>query len=268
MRGITFDWAGVVTGQPAQWLLSGFLTTVYVTVAGCVLASAVALVVVALRLAPGRVGRYAAGTFVEIFLNTPILVQMLFWYFAAYGLLPRTWRLFINADHPWAVLPVNVIVLAPEFLCAAWGLGLFTAVFLAQELRTGLNAVPKGQTEAAMAQGLSSWQTLRFVLLPQALVNAWQPLVGQYLNLMKLSSLATGIGLAELTSQVRKIESYNAHSLEAFAVGTAIYLSLGVAMGRLLLLVGPKRPDRKRSAPPERAGALVVASSARGSDGI
>jgi polar amino acid transport system permease protein len=180
MRGITFDWAGVFTGQPAQWLLSGFLTTVYVTLAGCVLASAVAVVVVVLRLAPGRIGRYAAGTFVEIFLNRPILVQMLFWYFAAYGLLPRTWRVFINADHPWAVLPVNVVVLAPEFLCAAWGLGLFTAVFLAQELRTGLNAVPKGQTEAAMAQGLSSWQTLRFVLLPQALVNAWQPLVGQY----------------------------------------------------------------------------------------
>jgi polar amino acid transport system permease protein len=85
---------------------------------------------------------------------------------------------------------------------------------------------------------------------------------------MKLSSLATGIGFAELTSQVRKIESYNAHSLEAFAVGTAIYLALGVVMGRLLLLAGPKRPDAKRSAPSKRAGALVVASSARGSDGI
>ncbi len=72
-------------------------------------------------------------------------------------------------------------------------------------------------------------------MLPQALANAWQPIVGQYLNLMKLSSLASAIGFAELTYQVRQIESYNAHALEAFAVGTVLYLLFGLALGAPLV---------------------------------
>ena len=76
-------------------------------------------------------------------------------------------------------------------------------------------------------------------------------MVGQYLNLMKLSSLASGIGFAELTYQVRQIESYNAHALEAFAVGTALYLFAGVAFGLLLTHLGPaprleKKPQLRR----------------------
>jgi len=66
--------------------------------------------------------------------------------------------------------------------------------------------------------------------------NAWQPVVGQYLNLMKLSSLATGIGFAELTYQTRQIESYNAHALEAFTVGSVLYLALGLVMSLLFNL--------------------------------
>lgn len=247
--GMTFDFANVLTGPPARWLLSGFLTTIYVTVAGSVLASVLAVILMGLRISRGRIGHYAAITFVEVFRNTPLLVQLLLWYFAVWGLLPQSLRMFIAEDHRWAVLPVNAVVLAPEFLCAAWGLGLFISAFLEEELRAGLNAVPAGQREAAMSQGLSNWQTLRFILLPQALANAWQPLVGQYLNLMKLSSLATGIGLAELTCEARRIESYNAHALEAFTVGTVLYLALGLVMGQLLLLIGPQRPGSKASDP-------------------
>jgi len=92
------------------------------------------------------------------------------------------------------------------------------------------------------------------VLLPQGLINAWQPLIGQYLNLMKLSSLASGIGFAELTYQISQIESYNAHALEGFAVGTGLYLLLGIVMGSLMLLLGPKRRDRKQPRP------LIIAS--------
>jgi polar amino acid transport system permease protein len=79
----------------------------------------------------------------------------------------------------------------------------------------------------------------RYILLPQGLANAWQPVVGQYLNLMKLSSLASGIGFAELTYQVRQIESYNAHALEAFTVGTVLYLLTGMLMGAVLVRLGP-----------------------------
>ena len=120
-----------------------------------------------------------------------------------------------------------------------WGLGVFTSAFLVEEIASGLRAVGRGQQEAALAQGFSPWGQLRYILLPQGLANAWQPIIGQYLNLMKLSSLASGIGFAELTYQVRQIESYNAHALEAFALGTALYLLLGVAMGLLLARLAP-----------------------------
>ncbi|HED9537047.1 TPA: ABC transporter permease subunit, partial [Klebsiella pneumoniae] len=185
------------------------------------------------------------------FRNTPLLVQLLFWYFAAWNLLPLAVKEVVNDEHAWSILPGNVWWLTPEFLCSMWGLGVFTSAFLVEEIASGLRAVSHGQREAALSQGFTPWQELRFILLPQGLANAWQPIVGQYLNLMKLSSLASGIGFAELTYQVRQIESYNAHALEAFAVGTALYLALGVAMGVALTRLGPGR-KLQRSARHER----------------
>lgn len=103
-------------------------------------------------------------------------------------------------------------------------------------------------TRGCRGAGVFIWAIFRHILLPQGLANAWQPIVGQYLNLMKLSSLASGIGFAELTYQVRQIESYNAHALEAFAVGTALYLFTGIVLGMLLTRLGPRpaRVNRQR----------------------
>ena len=168
------DWQGVLAGQPLHWILSGFLTTLWVTLAGIMLASLLALFFMLLRLSGGRFGTLIVSCWVSLFRNTPLLVQLLFWYFAA-----------------WNV------------------------------------------------QGFSSWRLFRYILLPQGLANAWQPVVGQYLNLMKLSSLASGIGFAELPYQVRQIESYNAHALEAFTVGTVLYLLTGMVTGSVLVRLGP-----------------------------
>ena len=199
------DWHGVLSGQPLQWIISGFLTTVWVSVAGMILATVLAILLLALRLGGGRPGRWLVAAWVSLFRNTP------------------------------------------EFLCSMWGLGVFTSAFLIEEIASGLRAVSHGQREAALSQGFTPWQELRHILLPQGLANAWQPIIGQYLNLMKLSSLASGIGFAELTYQVRQIESYNAHALEAFAVGTALYLALGVVMGVALTRLGPGRNQQRRA---------------------
>lgn len=235
-----FDWQGVLAGQPLQWIISGFLTTLWVTLAGSVLASMLAALFLLLRLAGGALGRGITAGWVSVFRNTPLLVQLLFWYFAAWNFLPQGLRDYVNAPHDGAILPGDVWWLTPEFLCSAWGLGVFTSAFLIEEVAAGLQSVPNGQREAALAQGFSTSALLRHVLLPQGLANAWQPVVGQYLNLMKLSSLASGIGFADLTYQVRQIESYNAHALEAFAVGTVLYLLTGVALGLLLTRLGPR----------------------------
>ncbi len=112
----------------------------------------------------------------------------------------------MNDEHAWSILPGNVWWLTPEFLCSMWGLGVFTSAFLVEEIASGLRAVSHGQRKP-LSQGFTPWQELRFH--PPAAggwPNARQPIVGQYLNLMKLSSLASGIGFAELTYQVRQIE--------------------------------------------------------------
>ncbi|AFM59631.1 MULTISPECIES: amino acid ABC transporter permease [Enterobacter] len=233
------DWQGVLTGQPLQWIISGYLTTLWVTLAGAILASLLALLFLLLRLSGGRPGNAVVNAWVSLFRNTPLLVQLLFWYFAAWNGLPQAFRDTVNADHRWSILPGDVWWFTPEFLCSAWGLGVFASAFLIEEVASGLRSVPGGQREAALSQGFSAWRLFRYILLPQGLANAWQPVVGQYLNLMKLSSLASGIGFAELTCQIRQIESFNAHALEAFTVGTLLYLFTGVVMGVVLVRLGP-----------------------------
>jgi His/Glu/Gln/Arg/opine family amino acid ABC transporter permease subunit len=145
--------AGVLTGQPLQWILSGFLTTLWVTLAGMLLASLLALLFMLLRLSGGRPGNAVVSSWVSLFRNTPLLVQLLFWYFAAWNGLPQAFRDAVNADHSWSILPGDVWWFTPEFLCSAWGLGVFTSAFLIEEVESGLRSVPAGQREAALAQG-------------------------------------------------------------------------------------------------------------------
>lgn len=240
MTGSGLDWAGVLTGEPLQWLLSGLAMTVFVTIAGALAATPLAAGLFALRISPWAALKWPAAAVIEVLRDTPLLMQLLFWYFAAWGLLPDGWRDWVISDHARLALPGAGLLITPEFLTASWGLGLFFSAFLAEELRAGLAAVPQGQVQAAQSQGFDRGAILRHILLPQALANAWQPVVGQYLNLMKHASLAAGIGLAELAYQVRQIESLNAHTLEAFAAGAALYLALGLALGRLLGLWSPR----------------------------
>ena len=148
------DWQGVLTGQPLQWIVSGFLTTLWVTLAGAILASLLALLFLLLRLSGGRFGNGVVSCWVSLFRNTPLLVQLLFWYFAAWNGLPLAFRDLVNADHSWSILPGGVWWFTPEFLCSAWGLGVFTSAFLIEEVESGLRSVPDGQREAALSQGV------------------------------------------------------------------------------------------------------------------
>jgi len=142
--------------------------------------------------------------------------------------------------------------------------------FLAEELRSGLNAVPKGQTDAAISQVSPMERPCVSSCCRKALANCWQPLVTQYLNLMKLSSIASAIGLAEITYQVRQVESYNSHAFEAFAIGTAFYLLVGLALGQGLGALGPHPPGgRPRPSDPaaeKEARAAEVAEAASDAD--
>jgi polar amino acid transport system permease protein len=227
--GLAIDWSGALTGQPLHWLLSGLVVTLVITFAASGIASAVAVGLTALRLSSAAPVRLATRGAVSLVRNTPLLIQLLVWYFVGFGLLPQGLKAWMTGDHPWCVLPGQVSLLAPEFAASAWGVGLFIGVFLSEELQAGLNAVALGQREAAASQGLTGWDTLASILLPQALRNAYQPVVGQYLNLMKLTSVTCSIGLAEITYQARQVESFNSHA------ATALYLAIGFVLERVLL---------------------------------
>ncbi|VTM51573.1 glutamate Aspartate transport system permease protein GltJ [Klebsiella pneumoniae] len=148
------DWHGVLSGQPLQWIISGFLTTVWVSVAGILLATLLAVLLLALRLGGGRAGRGLVAAWVSLFRNTPLLVQLLFWYFAAWNLLPLAVKEVVNDEHAWSILPGNVWWLTPEFLCSMWGLGVFTSAFLVEEIASGLRAVSHGQRGSRAVAGL------------------------------------------------------------------------------------------------------------------
>lgn len=122
--------------------------------------------------------------------------------------------------------------LSPEFLALVLGLSLYTAAFIAEIVRGGILAVPKGQSEAARALGLRGGQVLRLVVLPQALRAIIPPLTSQYLNLVKNSSLAVAVGYPDLVSVSNTTLNQTGQAIEAIALFMAVYLliSLGISL--------------------------------------
>ena len=235
MGGYHFDWSAVLSGQPLDWLLHGMGVTLELTLLAGVMATLLALVLLSLRLAGPRPLQWIGAGYITLFRNTPLAVQLLFWYFGGVVWLPESARNWLNAGHQL----FGIGFPSTELLVGIWSMGLFTAAFLAEELRAGVRAVPQGQLEAARSQGFSQWQSLRLVILPQALAHAWQPLVGQYLNLLKNSPLAMSIAVTEIMYQTSQIESFNFHGIEAYAVASVIYLLLGVVLSAVLTSLNP-----------------------------
>jgi polar amino acid transport system permease protein len=218
-----------------------------------VLATAIGLIVAVLRAAHIRPVAAILGAYVEVFRNTPLLVQFLFWYFGAARLLPRSWLDWMNLPHAWQLGSVTTAWPGFEFFAAAFGLTLFTAAFIAEDIRSGIKAVPKGQYESATSQGLTHWQAMRRVILPQALRHARGPIIGEYLNVVKNSSLAMAIGLAELSYQSREIETETFHAFEAFAAATVLYIGLSMGLTLLNELIKIQSKHRRFQTVGERA---------------
>jgi polar amino acid transport system permease protein len=158
-----------------------------------------------------------AAAYTEFFRNTPLLVQIFFWYFGSDAVLPD----FVNQ---WLYQQDF------EFAAATIALTVYTSAFIAEDIRSGIFAIPKTQLEASRATGLSFIQAMRYVILPQALRIVVPPLISQFLDLIKNSSLAMTIGVMELTYMARQIESYTFHGFEAFTISTLIYLSISLVV--------------------------------------
>jgi len=210
-----FDFAQVVSGEYGQWLVQGCLTTLKISAISIVCSLILGTVVAVLRLSKVRPLVWASASFTEFFRNTPLLVQIFFWYFGSYNVLPMV----VN---DWLARQDF------EFACGVIALSVYTAAFIAEEIRSGIFAIPKNQLEASRACGLSFLQAMVYVILPQAFRVIIPPLISQFLNLIKNSSLVMTIGVADLTYMARQIEAHTFHGFEAFTVSTAIYLVLSL----------------------------------------
>lgn len=212
-----WNWAVLFEEQYLNWLITGFGWTVSVALSAWCIAIVIGALVGVGKTVPNRVIRGFCATYVEIFRNVPLLVQMFIWYFAVPEMLPEDWGRWMKRDMP-----------NPEFVTAVVALGLYTASRIAEQVRAGIETVPPGLTAAATAHGLSVGQTYRYVLLPISFRMIVPPLTSEFLTVFKNSSLALTIGLLELTAQSQQIAEYTFQGFEAFTAATVIYVCIAL----------------------------------------
>lgn len=206
-----------------------------------------------------------AKAYTLVFRNTPLLVQLLLWYFGVAGVLPDALVTWLNTPHRVLILGLPLSWPAFEFVAGWWGLTLYSAAFIAEECRAGLSGVPMAQRQAGAALGLTRVQNFRFVALPQALRIVTPALFGQYMNLVKNSSLTMAIGFAELSYQTRAVESATFKTFQTYGISTVLYIGVIALLEVALQYV--RRYQRTspigRNAAPPRDVVIGVIDNAR-----
>jgi glutamate/aspartate transport system permease protein len=223
--GIFFKPTGIGDEIYLDWFVSGLGWTLAIALAAWAVALLLGTLLGVLRTVPNRTLAGLAGAYVELFRNVPLLVQLFLWYFLVPDLLPAPLQTWFKQDlSPATSAYLSVLV------C----LGLFTAARVCEQVRTGIQALPRGQSAAALALGLRLPQIYRHVLLPQAFRIVIPPLTSEFLNVFKNSAVASLIGLMELLAQTKQAAEFSANLFEAFTLATLIYFVLN--MGLMLLM--------------------------------
>jgi glutamate/aspartate transport system permease protein len=220
-----WNW-GVLFQDPfLDWLIMGVQWTFAVALAAWVIALVVGIVIGVGRTLPNRFIAAICTTYVELFRNVPLLVQMFLWYFVVPELVPDDLGRWMKRDMP-----------NPEYVTAVIALGLYTASRVAEQVRAGIQSVGKGLSSAAYANGFSVAQTYRYVLLPISFRLIVPPMTSEFLTIFKNSSLALTIGLLELTAQSQQIAEYTFQGFEAYTAATVIYVCIAL-MATILMQI-------------------------------
>lgn len=216
----TFDWAPIWANR--DLIVDGLLMTIALSALGLFFALAIGVVIGTAGASQRRSLRGLAAAYVEGMRNVPLLVHMYFWYI---GL---------------------AFLRLPPFVCAVAALTLYSGAYVAETVRSGLGAVPRGQRLAALATGLTPRQALIFVVYPQALRIVTPSLASVCSQLIKDSSLASVITVAELTYQASAIEGQTFRTFEVYITISLLYLALVtlVTWGLLLLPGAREQPVR------------------------
>lgn len=224
------------------WLLEGFAVTLALSAAVTAAALAMGFALCVARLSPLRAVRHAAAGWLSAFRNTPLLVQLFFWYFGVAALVPTPWMQWLNQPHHLHLVLLDVRWPPFEMLAGFVGLTFYSAAFIAEEFRAGVRGVAHGQILAGRALGLSPAHVWRWIVLPQAARNAFPPLLGQTMNIVKNSSLTMAIGLAELSYAARQVETETFRAFQAFGAATLLYILAIAAIGGAGYLIRARDP--------------------------
>ena len=194
------------------------------TTCAWVIAILLGSVVGVMRTTPSKWAQRIGNAWVELFRNIPLLVQLFLWYFVLPEVLPKGMGDALKQmAPPWG-----------SFVPAVIGLGLFTSARVAEQVRSGINSLPRGQKNAGLAMGFTLPQVYRHVLLPMAYRIIMPPLTSEFLNIFKNSAVCSTIGLLELAAQGRQLVDYTAQPYESFIAVTLSYVLINVTVMTLM----------------------------------
>lgn len=211
-----------VTGDSTYlgWLLDGLQMTVMLSLSAWVMALLLGALMGVLRTVPHRGLSWLAAAYVELFRNIPLLVQLFIWYFVLPELLPT--------EIGNAFKQMNPVL--QQFLSAMICLGFFTSARVCEQVRAGIESLPRGQKNAGLAMGFTLAQTYRYILMPMAFRLVVPPLTSEFLNVFKNSAVCSTIGLLELAAQGRQLVDYTAQPYESFIAVTLLYLLINAVV--------------------------------------
>lgn len=203
-----------------QWpmLLKGLVLTVVLTGIAIPLGVLLGIACAWSRLYGGAALRFGVAAYVEVFRNTPFIIQLYFLFFG---------------------LPSMGVRLSPE-VASILAMTLNLGAYACEQIRAGIEATPHGQIEAAQCLALSPWQIFTRVVLPPSLGRVWPSLVGQVIIVMLGSSVCSQISTEEISYAANLISSRTFRSFESYILVTVVYLGLAVLLRQLLNWVGPR----------------------------
>jgi glutamate/aspartate transport system permease protein len=199
-----------------DWLVSAWGWTLSVSVLALGVALVAGSLIGILRTLPDRRLVFVGNAWTELFRNLPLLVQIFLWYHVLPSLVPALRAL-------------------PSFVLVVFALGFFTSARISEQVKAGIQSLPGGQRQAGLAMGLTLAQTYRYVLLPMAFRIVIPPLTSESMNIIKNSSVAFAVSIAELTMFAMQSGEETSRPVEMYLAVTALYFISAFAVNRVML---------------------------------
>lgn len=201
-----------------DWMLSAWGWTLSVALLALIVALVVGSLMGIFRTTPSKALVALGNTWTELFRNIPLLVQVFLWYHVLPSLIP----------------PLKQV---PSFILVVFALGFFTSARIAEQVKAGIQSLPKGQRYAGLAMGFTLPQTYRYVLLPMAFRIVIPPLTSESMNIIKNSSVAFAVSIAELTMFAMQAQEETSRGIEVYLAVTGLYFVSAFVINRIALFI-------------------------------